>query len=225
MPQQLTFDLPSKPALGRDAFFVSPSNALAVQKIEKWKEWPRNRMVLVGPSGSGKTHLAHVWAAEVGAKIVRAKDIFQDRIETFAACRFLVLEDVEMAIGNEDREVALFHLYNMLDASGASLLMTSRRPPARWNGVLPDLKSRLSSVDVVTMQAPDDGLLSALLVKLFKDRQIVINADLVGYLVKRMDRSADAIHQTVASLDRLSLESKRPITRQLAARLFDGSDP
>ena len=33
IPYQLPFDLPVRPARGRDAFFVSPANALAVAQV------------------------------------------------------------------------------------------------------------------------------------------------------------------------------------------------
>ena len=67
MAQQLSFDLPARPALGRDAFFVADSNALAVAAIDGWRDWAGGKLVLVGPAGSGKTHLSHVWAADTGA--------------------------------------------------------------------------------------------------------------------------------------------------------------
>ena len=50
MSQQLTFDLPVRAAQGRGDFFVSPSNAAAVQLIDG--DWPGGRLVLIGPKGS-----------------------------------------------------------------------------------------------------------------------------------------------------------------------------
>ena len=55
MPEQLTFDLPSKTALGRDDFFVSSANAAAVAMVEGWQSWPSRKLLLIGPSGAGKT--------------------------------------------------------------------------------------------------------------------------------------------------------------------------
>ena len=63
MTRQLAFDLPGRVALGRENFFVSPANALAVAALDGWRDWPERRMLLFGPEGAGKTHLAHVWVA------------------------------------------------------------------------------------------------------------------------------------------------------------------
>src|SRR5690606_40519358 len=70
--RQLVLDLPARPALGRDAFFVAPANALALAQIDAWPDWPARRMAVVGPGGAGKTHLAHVWAARAGAEVLPA---------------------------------------------------------------------------------------------------------------------------------------------------------
>ncbi|MGB8622376.1 MAG: chromosomal replication initiator DnaA, partial [Paracoccaceae bacterium] len=72
MAEQLVFDLPLRAARGREDFFVSPANAMAVAQVENWRRWPARKLVLVGPQGAGKTHLAHVWAAQADAGIVEA---------------------------------------------------------------------------------------------------------------------------------------------------------
>lgn len=221
MAEQLTFDLPAKPALGRDAFFVSPSNALAVKRLECWQDWPDGRLVLCGPAGAGKTHLAHVWASEAGATLVEALDLNDDLAARLSDQTCLVVENADRVAGNLAQETALFHLYNLLASAGGYLLLTAATAPARWALDLPDLKSRLQSVSIVDLDAPDDALLAALLVKLFDDRQIGINAELIPYLVSRMDRSADAAQNLVAALDRAALEQKRAVTRRLAAEVLD----
>ena len=60
-------DLPARPALAREDFFVSPANALALAQVDRWPDWPSGRLALAGPEGAGKTHLVHVWAAAHGS--------------------------------------------------------------------------------------------------------------------------------------------------------------
>jgi chromosomal replication initiation ATPase DnaA len=225
LPEQLTFDLPVKPALGRDAFFVAPSNSLAVERLENWRDWPRGRLVLCGPAGAGKTHLADVWAAETGAFVAHSSAITSNDAEGLAAHKWLVIEDAGLIAGDAGRETAMFHLYNLVDAAGGYLLLTALEPPSRWAIQLPDLKSRLSSLDIVTLEPPDDVLLAALLVKLFADRQIEIGLDLIPFLVARMDRSAKAAQRLVADLDHMALVQKKRVTRRLAAGLFQAQLP
>jgi hypothetical protein len=51
MAQQLSFDLPAKTALGRDDFFIAPSNAKAVALLAPSFYWPRGKLVLTRPTG------------------------------------------------------------------------------------------------------------------------------------------------------------------------------
>lgn len=181
-------------------------------------------MVLCGARGSGKSHLAAVWAAANGAVTIPAAGLGQADIASLGQTAFLVLEDGENLAGRPADEEALFHLYNILHATGRYLLLTGTRPPARWHLQLPDLQSRLLSVPVVQLEAPDDALLAALLVKLFRDRQISVGTELIGYLVSRMDRSAAAAQALVAALDKAALSQGKPVSRRLAAQLLDKPD-
>jgi len=73
--RQLALDLPARPALGRADFFVAKPNRLALAQVEAWPDWPGGRLALAGPAGSGKSHLAHVWAARAGARILPAASL------------------------------------------------------------------------------------------------------------------------------------------------------
>ncbi len=224
MAQQLTFDLPARPALGRDAFFVAPSNALAVAQVGRWRDWPDGRMILCGPKGAGKTHLVHVFAAEAGARIISVRDLLALGADTLAETACLVLEDADLVAENPAAETALFHLYNLIAAANGTLLLTATTPPARWPIDLADLQSRLQSVSVVTLDPPDASLLAALLVKLFADRQIAIDPNLIPYLLDRIERSAAAAQKVVAALDKAALAQKRAVTRRLAAEVLEAVD-
>lgn len=220
MTDQLGLDLPSRTALGRDAFFAAPCNALALAMIDDWANWPQGKLVLTGPKGAGKTHLTHVWAAAADATIIAARNITTGDIPVLAQAS-LAVEDVPEIAGDADAETALFHLHNMTLANGQPLLMTGAEPVIHWPLNLPDLISRLRGTASVAVEAPDDGLLSALLVKLLADRQITPKPNLVPYLIKRMDRSFAAAIALVERLDASSMAQKRPITRALAAEILD----
>jgi len=209
------------PAQGRDAFFVAPSNALAVRRLENWLDWPDQRLVLCGPKGAGKTHLAQVWAAETGALVCGVDILTNPDFDYLSSQRHIVLENADAVGGDEAREAALFHMYNIAQSAGIHVLFTAVQPPAYWPLDLPDLKSRMDSVCVVSLKSPDDALLSALLVKLFADRQIAVSPDLVPYLLGRMERSAEAAQHLVQRLDNAALATKSPLSKRLAARVLD----
>jgi chromosomal replication initiation ATPase DnaA len=218
MALQLSFDLPAKTALGREDFFVSPANALAVAMISA-TSWPGNKLVLSGPAGAGKTHLAHVWAAETGGRIIQAADVRHEDVPNLARTPVAV-EDVPMIADDLEQQKTLFHLHNLVLAEGNALLMTGRLAPNFWQLPLPDLQSRIEGAHHVALDPPDDALLGAVLAKLFVDRQLNPSPEVIAYLVKHMDRRFETAASVVAQLDQLALSEKRDITRALAVRVL-----
>ena len=90
-------------------------------------------------------------------------------------------------------------------------MLAAATPPGRWAVELPDLRSRLNASTAIGVSAPDDVLLSSLLAKLFADRQLKVTEDVIGYAVRRMERSFDAARRLVAALDALALAEKRAV--------------
>lgn len=224
MIRQLAFDLPPQQNLRREDFVPSPANALALAAVEGWQGWPGRRMLLVGPPGAGKSHLAAIWAALAGATVTPAQGLAGADLPALAATGAVVVEDAATLAGDPAAETALFHLYNLLAGTGA-LLVTAEAPPRDWGLRLPDLLSRLQAMPVARLDLPDDALLSAVLVKLFADRQIAVTPALIPWLVARMPRSIGAARGLVAALDAAALAEGRPITPRLAARILDSDGP
>jgi chromosomal replication initiation ATPase DnaA len=220
---QLAFDLPARALLGRDDFCVSDANALALTAIDRWRDWPDGRMLLIGPPGAGKTHLAHVWTVAAGARLVGATALARCDIAELAETPVTV-EDADKLAGDAGGEAAMFHLHNQMTARNQPLLVTARGPVRDWGLRLPDLFSRMQALAVTRLGPPDDALLSAVLTKLFSDRQIAVPPNLIPYLLPRMDRSFAAARDLVAALDARSLAQGRPVTRALAASLLDSAE-
>lgn len=224
MSQQLGFNLPSRPALGRESFFVAPSNAFAMSMVEDWKNWSLGKLVLSGPPGSGKTHLSTVWSGLSGARLIAATDVLDHHLPDLATAPVAV-EDVPDIAGNAALETQMFHLHNLVLEMGHQILFTGTGPVAAWGISLPDLNSRLLGAPLARLDVPDDTLLSMLLVKLFADRQLMTKPNLISYLLPRIERSFAAAIAVVEQLDAASLAQKRPITRELARHVLDNRDP
>lgn len=221
MTRQLAFDLPVREAFLREDFFTSPANAAALAALAGGQSWPAGKMLLVGPAGSGKSHLAHIWTAEHGAKLIDARDLVGADLPALAAHGAVAVEDADRIAGDRAAETALFHLHNLLIQTGQAvagrLLITATTPPRDWGLILPDLQSRMQAASLTRIAPPDDALMSAVLIKLFSDRQIAVPPNLIPYLVQRIERSIDAARDVVAKLDGLALALGRPVTRALAA--------
>lgn len=220
MVEQLVFNLPVRHALGRNDFFISPSNSSAVNALDNWQDWPLRKMILIGKIGSGKTHLAQIWAQSANATIIPHQDLLAKNIDMLAQNNICV-EDVSNIKDNETENL-LFHLHNRIYENGKTLLLTGRMTPNTWNITLPDLKSRLFAAGLTKLENPDDALLTAVIIKQFEDRQITIEPRVLNYLLSRIERSFEFVTLLVQKLDETALIKRKPITLRLAANVLDG---
>lgn len=225
MAEQLIFDLPHRTARGKENYFVSPANAMAVVQVEDWRNWPSGKMILVGPEASGKTHLATVWADQTGGHMIDARDVIDADIPALVAHPALIVENADRIAGDRGAEEALFHLHNLALAEARPLLLSARSAPMQWGLTLPDLLSRMSATATATLGAPDDALLAALLVKQFADRQLTVPPRLIPYLAGRMERSFAAVKTVVNALDAAALSTGRKIGERLAAEVLENAFP
>ncbi len=204
----LQSDLPD----GADGFVVSDCNRAAVEAVADWPSLIGGVMAICGPAGCGKSRLGQIWAERVGAVAIHGGEA--------AVIDPMELEGrpvlLDRAVDADDE--TLFHLINLAQAPGGAMLMLSRPAPSAWHATLPDLRSRLNAVFSVPMEAPDDAVLAAMLEARFAERGIRPPKDVIPYLVRRIDRSAEAAAAIVERLDDLH----RPVTRALAREALDG---
>ena len=198
-PDQHALPLAYRPRLADSDFVVSDANRAAVTWLATPALWPMPRTLLIGPRASGKSHLAQLFANANAAHVI---------------------DDADTAPDPE----ALFHAWNAATPA-RPLLLTATLPPPQWLHNLPDLGSRLAATPQVRLGDPDDALIAAVLAKLFADRGLRVGADVVGWLVLRIERSLAAAHDTVQQLDTLALAERRDITVPLARDLLEAQMP
>jgi chromosomal replication initiation ATPase DnaA len=219
-PRQLLLDLPSEPRFLAEDFVVGPSNERAYAMIEAWPNWPGQALLLIGPRGSGKSHLGAIWASRAHARTVRRAKLGDEAMERDMTARALVIEDAH----EPGDEAALFHLFNAAKRRGSHLLLTAVGEPPLWNIATPDLLSRLRLAPVVHIEEPDEDLLRVVIIKLFVDRQLVVDAGVVDAILTFGERSFEGARTAVEALDRHSLAEKRRITRALAREVLRAKD-
>ncbi len=203
--------------MGLEDFLVSASNAAAVDLIDRWPDWPIGAAVLVGPEGSGKSHLANVWRLRSNAVSLPSQELTRETVPALAANGAVAVEDLTALTD----EAALFHLLNIVREQRINVLLTSLVAPGDLGVRLPDLASRLKALPVANIAAPDAPLLRAVLVKLFADRQLSVEPQVIDYMLIRMERSMVAAARLVSEADRQALALQRRVTRVIAAQSLD----
>jgi chromosomal replication initiation ATPase DnaA len=212
---QLKLELERETPFRADDFIVSDCNRAAALTLAGWPDAAAGLgggvLSLCGPAGSGKSHLAAIWAERVGAMPLHgAEAALVDPME-------LEGRPVLLDRAPDTDDEALFHLLNLAQTGGGALLLVSRKAPSLWPVTLPDLHSRLNAIRTVVIEEPDEAVLAAILERAFERRSIRPQPDVIPYLVRRIERSAQAAEAAVARLDALH----RPVTRRLAARMMD----
>lgn len=210
-PDQLRLPLQRDLPAAEAGFVVSDCNRAAEAMLASWPNAVGGVLALCGPAGSGKSHLARVWAERVGALPL-------DGLEA-ALADPLELEGRPVLLDRAQTtdDETLFHLINLAHAPGGALLLVSRSAPTAWKAALPDLRSRLDAVVTVPLETPDDTVMAAILAARFAERSIAAPRDAIDYLVRRIDRSAEAAAAIVDRLDALH----RPVTRALARQVLE----
>ncbi len=218
MGEQLPLELVHEPLMGEEDFLVSDSNREAMEWIWRWPDWPGPALVLVGPGGCGKTHIGNVWrkrTKDAGLIKIRSDQGIPDS-PVVSRC---FVDDIDFAGPETDEKI--LHLYNLVSLQGGHLLFTARMPPARWKNRLPDLVSRLTAAPNVRIYEPNEALLSAVIVKLFADRNLDIEERVVTYISVRIERSLEVARDLVRDIDRASLARRRRVTLPLVNEVLE----
>lgn len=196
--------LPLEVSGGAETIVGGPSLAPVFAALQASETWPYRTALLSGPPRSGKSLLARWFGASGAGEAVDDAD----RID----------------------ETEVFHRWNRAQADGRALLVVAREPLATpgqnsgWRIALPDLASRLGAALPLPIPAPDDALLRALIGEHARRRGLVLGEPVLDWLVPRIERSHAAAEMLVATLDRLSLERKAPVTLALARDALMGAN-
>ncbi len=178
---------------GSDSLIVTPSNASVFAALGNHRSWPGHCAILVGPPRSGKSLMARYFASQGGD----------------------VVDDADQLSDEE-----LFHRWNSAMAASQSLLLTSQKEPADWNVTLPDLRSRLSASQLMHIDAPDDDLMTQLLLKHLHDRGTSIGPEALGFVIKRIERSHAALEDFARDVNAAALAAGSAITLPLVRTLL-----
>ena len=214
--KQLLLNLRTFPSMGREDYIVSSINKDAVIWLDIWPNWPSLGFIVCGPAGSGKSHLASALQTLSHGFIIEAKNLEESKLGNLTENKCLIVEDIHKF----KSEKLLLHIYNMMVERNNNLMFTSNKPISHINFKLLDLKSRILSMPQINIGLPDDELLKNLLIKQFADKGVLVDLEVINYIIKRIDRSFESIIKMVSRINTLSLEKSKKITIPFLKNVF-----
>ena len=210
--KQLYFQMPNKTSLGVEDYIVTDSNNFAFDLIVKMVKGEINFGLISGPPYSGKTHLSKILIKNASNyKSFYIDRDYQNILDRFEDSDILILENIDK-VKHDKAEEDLFHIINLVKENNKKLLMTSRKSISEIDLSLEDLKSRLNSILEAKIKEPDDQLMELILIKIFNDKQLKINPNVIDFLMSRLVRSYKGINLFIEKIDMFSLEKGKKIT-------------
>lgn len=210
---QLVFDIAPPPSYAREDYMAGAGNEDALT-LATTLSWPTPVGVVSGEPGSGKTHLAHVMASRFSA-VAWFDGTVPDISQTGGA---IIMDGLERFL-NGDQD-AIFHTLETARANQWVVFVTLQQPPETLGIKRPDTLSRLRAGERAKIELPDDSLFRAIAVKLFTDRNLMVDPAIADYLLQRMERSYANLTRLVALIDERSLAAGRSITKPFAREVL-----
>jgi len=184
---------------------------------------------LWGSVGAGCSHVLQAVCHELDARgqavfylsLSAWRELSPDVLQGLEQMGALCLDDIDEVAGIPEWEEALFHLYNRMAALQTPLLVAAHSSPQQTRFMLNDLHSRLQSAAVFQLQLLGDENKMAALKMRASHRGFELSDEVAAYLVRRCERSMNALVAVLHELDRHSLELQRKVTIPLLKSLMN----
>jgi DnaA family protein len=220
IPRQLAFDLANPPQPTLDNFVIG-ANAELVQHLRGLtmsREQERS-LYIWGDHGSGRTHLLQAATAALAGCGFRVSYTARGATppDGSQAIDGAAVDDVDLL--TPEGESALFRLYNVLKERGGILLAAGNAPPAELR-LRADVVTRLAWGLVYEVHALSDAEKARMLTEHAASRGFDLAPELANYLLARVPRDMRTLVAMVHTLDRYSIETKRPVTLSLVREML-----
>jgi DnaA family protein len=220
--RQLLLDLKPEQPPTLDNFIIG-ANAELIHRLQSLAETHTYEALYVwGADGCGKSHLLAATAAAAQGQrplaFLQGADAGSEL--ALAPGSLLVIDDVQTL--RAEAQIALFRAFNAARFLGLSLLLAGNEPPLRL-GLREDLRTRIGQTLIYEIQSLSDDEKAGALRRHAIERGMLMDAGVVQYLLRHGRRDLPSLMAMLNSLDRASLEQKRPPTLPLLRELLQSS--
>jgi chromosomal replication initiation ATPase DnaA len=198
MNTQIPLPIKSCVSYSIDGFVRVSEQSDILKYYDDLSKIPPHGLYIYGPPKSGKTQLAHLFQHKGVKKIASIEDIFK-------------LQEKELVFVDDFiSEIDLFHIVNHIIGLRCKILIFLPFYPEMI--VLPDLKSRLKLLEIIEIKKTSEEFMKVLFFKQFSNHQILVQEDVVDFLIARISREYSVIAEIVEILNQESIINKRAIT-------------
>jgi DnaA-homolog protein len=199
------------------ANYLAGDNQLAVSALRTLVQAHAGGMLyLHGVSGSGKSHLLQASCAAAGhasyLPVVQLLELGPEVLAGHSNVSLLAIDDVELLVGHDAWEQAVFRVYNECQERQACLLIAAQQPVAALQVKLPDLQSRLAAMPQFKLLPLNELQVAAALRLRAQQRGLELPDETLVYLQRRFPRDMAALYRVLDQLDSASLREQRRLT-------------
>lgn len=228
--EQLPLSVQLRGTAGFESFHAG-SNQPVVELLRRFAEGADDTagVLLYGPTAAGKTHLlqaaaraaqqrgarvAYLPLAQVGAE--------PEALDGLHHCALVCLDDVDASVRPRESDLRLLRLLDRLRAERHRWLAAASAPPERLQGLLPDLRTRLSAAVVLGLKPLSDAGRLQLLQRGAQMRGLELPEEVARWLLSQLPRDPASLVAALDRLDTASLRAKRRLTLPFVQQALAG---
>ncbi len=221
-----------------DTFVVGSNNKLAHSACLATAESPGsvyNPLFLYGGAGLGKTHLMHSIGHFVMEKNPNMKVIYvtsesftNEVIESirsgnasamtklrdkYRTVDVLMIDDIQFIIGKESTQEEFFHTFNILQAAGKQIVLSSDKPPKEMETLDERYRSRFEWGLIADIQAPD-----------YETRMAILRKNAENYNYKHLTIEDSVFHYIATNIKSNIRELEGAFNRIIARARIDNQN-
>ena len=202
-----------------DNFLATDATAPLIEAVRMQSEGEGEPVVFLhGGRGSGKSHLlqgaCHLAGDSTLYLPLRELAIYapEEVLAGVETLGLVALDDLDVVMGQEAWEHALFGLYNRAREWGCRMLISASGAPRALDVGLADLRSRLSWGVVYQLPPASDEDKQAILQFRAARRGLNVSDEVASFIVNRASRDLEQLLEVLERLDRASLVRQRALS-------------
>jgi DnaA family protein len=217
--RQLTLDVRPEVPATLDNFVVGDNAALLAALRRQITARDGSWLYIWGAPGTGRSHLLHAAISESRAS---GRPSAYLRAEQGAA--LLMEQDLVVALDDVDQldtdgQAALFRALIQAREAQGSLILAGKAPPQHLH-LREDVRTRIGQALIFEIQPLNDDAKGILLIEHAAARGMLLDADIVEYLLRHGRRDQLWLMSVLDALDEASLTQSRPVTLPLLREIL-----